>query len=787
VIAAPSARPICLAVAALLLAAAPAAAQSERCGATDPEVGWLRFRGNLSFDADELGNAIVTTPSSWARRAFRFIGTRRCLDADEFARDRVRFEILYRKHGYRQATVDTLVRALRPGVVGVAFTIHEGLPVVIDSLTVDGYTTVKDAHGDTAHLPIRPRLPGHRVARNNVFDQYAIDATRDLMVRRLQASGYPFAQVLINSDVNTAKRSAWVGFSAVPGPYARIRSVNIDSRSARGAKAAVPDAVARHLSGLEPGAAYSATDLQRAQRNLFETGAYRRVTYDVSRDSLPKDTPDTTLVDITLRMQEDYMHNARVGAGWGTLDCFRVQGQYTDRNFLDGARDFELSARVSKIGIGDPFTGLKDSFCAPARNDIYADSLNYNISATLRQAELFGARLYPQLSFYSERRSEYDAYVRSTPIGATASLTRNLGWLVTVAPQYTLQYGRTSASPALLCALFNLCQEADQLRVQREGVLSQLGLTVTRDGRDDPVLPHHGTFVTASITHSGPELGSLSEFQFSKISGEARWYSEVGHTGAVIGARILAGRIFGTSTQSNGTSNGIAFVPLEQRLYAGGPTTVRGFPQNQLGPAVYLTQFIDSTCTVTGTAKCANPRYSHILSGRPVFIVPTGGNTSVVGNAELRLKSPVLPQYVGWTLFVDAGRVSPPRTGQAQLDESFRQLSWTPGIGVQAFTPIGPVRLDVGYNPGQRPLGPAYYAVPPGSITKSQYQAQAPVLCVSPGNQGLIQTDTTTVPTQTFPKDKNGVPLSCPASYQPALQHGFFNHLTLNFSIGEAF
>jgi outer membrane protein assembly factor BamA len=783
VIAAPSARPICLAVAALLLAAAPAAAQSERCGATDPEVGWLRFRGNLSFDADELGNAIVTTPSSWARRAFRFIGTRRCLDADEFARDRVRLEIFYRKHGYRQATVDTLVRALRPGVVGVVFTIHEELPVVIDSLTVDGYTMVKDAHPDTAHLPIRPRLPGHRVARNNVFDQYAIDATRDLMVRRLQASGYPFAQVLINSDVNTAKRSAWVGFSAVPGPYARIRSVNIDSRSARGAKAAVPDAVARHLSGLEPGAAYSATDLQRAQRNLFETGAYRRVTYDVSRDSQPQGTPDTTLVDITLRMQEDYVHNARVGAGWGTLDCFRVQGQYTDRNFLDGARDFELSARLSKIGIAEPINGLRDSFCAPARGDIYSDSLNYNVSATFRQAELFGARLYPQISIYSERRSEYDAYVRSTPIGATASLTRNLGWLVTVVPQYTLQYGRTSASPALLCALFNLCASADQARVLREGVLSQLGLTLTRDGRDDPILPHHGSFVTTSLTHSGPELGSNSEFQFTKITGEARWYSEIGHTGAVFGARILAGRIFGTNSDL-----GLSFVPLDERLYAGGPTTVRGFAQNQLGPAVYLSQNTDSIAGTGGSCPpkttCGAPYYRRVQTGRPVFVVPTGGNSSVVGSMELRLKSPILPNYVGWTLFVDAGKVTPPPTGQAKLDSTFQHLLWTPGIGVQVFTPIGPVRLDVGYYPTQRPAGPVYYVVPPSSLTT--LRAQAPVLCVTPGNSFVIldeKPDTTKgrgVPTQT-------VPGGCPAKYQPVTKPGFFNRLTLNFSIGEAF
>src|SRR5579872_3876845 len=109
VIAAPSAWPIRLVAAllsafllALALTARPAGAQSERCGATDPEVGWLRFHGNVSFDDEELGNAIVTTPSSWARRVFRFVGTRRCLDGDEFARDRVRLEIFYRKHGYRQ-------------------------------------------------------------------------------------------------------------------------------------------------------------------------------------------------------------------------------------------------------------------------------------------------------------------------------------------------------------------------------------------------------------------------------------------------------------------------------------------------------------------------------------------------------------------------------------------------------------------------------------------------------------------------------------------------------------
>jgi hypothetical protein len=54
---------------------------------------------------------------------------------------------------------------------------------------------------------------------------------------------------------------------------------------------------------------------------------------------------------------------------------------------------------------------------------------------------------------------------------------------------------------------------------------------------------------------------------------------------------------------------------------------------------------------------------------------------------------------------------------------------------------------------------------------------------VSPGNTGVIANDSATgVPVQTFPKGA-----SCPASYQPTIQRGFLNHLTLNFSIGEAF
>ena len=55
-------------------------AQDIGCDPGDVEVERVRFEGNTTFTDAQLANGLVTTPSSWARRVFRVIGTRRCLD-----------------------------------------------------------------------------------------------------------------------------------------------------------------------------------------------------------------------------------------------------------------------------------------------------------------------------------------------------------------------------------------------------------------------------------------------------------------------------------------------------------------------------------------------------------------------------------------------------------------------------------------------------------------------------------------------------------------------------------
>jgi outer membrane protein assembly factor BamA len=750
-----------------------AGAQDLACQPGDVEVGRLLFVGDHAFDADQLENAIVTTPSSWARRRFKIFGTRRCLDRDEFPRDRVRLEIFYRKHGYYQATVDTAVRFMRPGVVAVTFKINEGKPVVIDSLVVDGLTGVRDSAKIVANLPIKPRAGAGRRSADTVFDRYAIDIARDTILFRLRSTGYPYAQVLERYTADTIQRRATVGYTVVPGAYATIGSANVKSQSVRGGPPAISEKEALRLSGLSPGQPFSAPALLKAQRNLYETGAYRRVTYAVTPDSVAPSVRDTT-VDVLLNSQEDYIHTARAGIGWGTIDCFRVSGQYTDKNFLSGARQLDLNAGITKIGIGDPTNIFTDSFCAPARGDIYSNTLNYHLGATVHEARLFGKRLYPTLTLFSERRSEYNAYLQTTPIGGSAHITASAGPFSFV-PTYTLQYGQTTASPALLCAVFSLCQQQEQARVTSYQLLSMVGASGSFDTRDDPLQPLRGQYVNVTLTHSGPELGSASDLQFTKMTAEAAVYFNLFGSGNVLAMRARYGLIFGTVN-----IDGEQFVPLNQRLYAGGPTTVRGFPQNQLGPVVYVTQNLDSV---------SGPRRYFADPNQTVRVVPTGGNQSEVGNVELRLRSPFLPRYLGWTVFVDAGRVQP-QVATADLDKQFQAYRVTPGIGVRVETPIGPLRMDVGYNSYGPPSGPAYYSVTLPNHAPAAESAVLPVLCVSTGNNIPV---TVGVPAGAPPgsvpiplQPTNPTP-TCPSTFVPKQSTSFFSRLNFNFSIGPAF
>jgi len=650
-------------------------------------------------------------------------------------------------------TVDTAVKLLAPGAVEVRFNINEGPPMILRSFVVRGLDSVPERARIVRDLPVRE---GGR------FDRFALDAAADTVRQRLHNNGYPRADAVNRFSVSDSTLSAWDTLYVTPGPRTKIGAIKINViplDSAKGQQ--IPTRIVRRIMALDSGQLFREAEIIDAQRALYQTEAYQHV-------SITPDSAADTVMTLYTNLAEAPMHAARVGAGYGTLDCFRVTGEFTDYNFLSGARRLDLTSRVSKIGIGRPLDGAP-GLCPAARKDVFSTRLNYYAGATLRQPVFLGLRTVPTITIYTQRVSEYNAYLRTTAIGGVASVIWRGLTRTPVNLTYSMDLGRTEAQPALFCAVFNLCEEAERERIQRTQQLAVLSLAVTRDNSNSLLSPTRGSIIRLEARHSSPIILSNRDLQFNKFVGDASRYINAG------GGNVLAFRIRGGSVFGRNVASASGFIPPQERLYAGGPTTVRGFSQNELGSLIYIAnsyqQFI-STNPATGVQDTVVLAPATDSGFRRV--VPVGGNSLVVGNVELRLRSPFLPELLQFTLFTDAGEVWNRGTPQV----SNPKLKVTPGIQVTAFSPVGPVRIAVGYNPYQRPKGPLYY--------EATAQGGA-LLCVSPNNDiptHFVYDATGTLITNITQETRTG---GCPASYQPAVDNRFRSKLTFSFAIGQAF
>lgn len=741
---------------ALLAIASPktSASQEVNCDAGDLEVRKLSFTGNNAFSDTELSKIIVTTASPFARTVLHLpYSAKRCLDRNELPKDRARLVIFYRRRGYPDATVDTAVSVSGKGVE-VKFVIHEGVPTKLQSLVIEGLDSVANKSSIAGRLPIRA---GQR------FDRISLEAARDSIARRLRNSGYPRADVTNAFEVNDSLRIAYDTIRVETGEFTRLGKVAIQVVPFDSTKQQIPDRIVRKIMGLDPGRVYREDELLDAQRTLYRTEAYQHVSI----------VPDTAMnaangtIGINAILAENTTRSARVGAGYGTLDCFRVTGELSNYNLLRSARRLDLTTRLSKIGRGDPLGGF-DAICPQARRDPFSRKLNYYFGATLRQPVYSRVRLLPTVTVFSERISEYNAYLRTTTIGGIASVEwrRWPTWPVTFA--YSIDLGRTEAQPALFCAVFNICDREDRRRVQETQRLAVVSGVISRDRSNNFLSPTRGYQWRIEARHASPYIGSDTALQFNKIVAERSHYWGL-PGGSVIAFRMRGGAVFGRSF-----GNTTGFIPPQERLYAGGPTSVRGFSQNELGSAIYIArEYALLPPSLTGLADSVFRDTTSARSFRRA--VPVGGNSLVVANLELRMPSPVLPELLQLTLFTDAGDVW--NRGRLGSFQNF-SIKVTPGVQFTAFTPVGPVRFVMGYNPYHRPLGPLYYEVPGGAPFDEFGTPAGSLPCVSPGNR---------IPVHLSDDGLKQNEDRCPSTFNPRTSNSIGSRLTFSLAIGQAF
>jgi len=759
-------------VAALSLAApTTGSAQDIACDRRDMEVVGVEFVGNHAFTDAQLAIGLVTTPSSWFRRVIR-IGTRRCLDTLEVKRDPIRLLYFYSQHGFTGTKVGARVDTVRKSAVHVVFGIQEGDPIIVKDLTITGLDSVPRSDRIIRDLPIKA---GER------FDKIAMEASRDTILRRLRNNGYPAADLFRSYESDSAARVASVKLDVATGPRAHIGAVNITVTPREGASDQISTSHVRKALGFEPGDLYRERDLEDAKRALYLSDAYRHVEVRPDTASLAPSGDSTIDVDVTLA--ETFMRSLRPSVGWATLDCFRTQVDYSDAGFLGGLRRLDISARASKIGVGYPTqaTGAMGQLCSQsARDDPYSDTLNYYMGATLHQTSLFGLRMLPSLTLYSELRSEYKVYQRYTPVGAIFSVNQQLPRRIGATYAYQLEYGRTNAEPAIFCGVIGICDVNEQNFLKGSQRLATLSATFGRDRRNNAFYPTGGSTMSLELRTASELIGSDPDLQFNKIVGDASWYWALPRNSVLV-ARLRGGLVFGREV-TLGTDTTV-FIPQQERLYAGGANTVRGYKQNELGPVVYLPDTVKVCSAPTGpcvypTVDAPDTVYFSSNQAGAFRTLPVGGNSVLVVNLELRMPSPYISDRLQFAFFADAGHVW--TRGGAGIEESFTSVRITPGVGIRLASPVGPIRLDVGFNPYQRQSGAAYWDAPTQA-------GEAPLYCISPGN-GLPVTGWHKG--EYAPNEKpaqQAATKECLTSYQPAKSSSFWQRLSFQASIGQAF
>jgi len=293
----------------------------------------------------------------------------------------------------------------------------------------------------------------------------------------------------------------------------------------------------------------------------------------------------------------------------------------------------------------------------------------YRVLATYREPKLFNTPADILLTGILDQaiRSSFNFRTREVRGEVGAHLTRRSS----VAGRYSFQHTK------LFDQRFTPEEEPLIDRVFPQVRLSKFSNSAIRDTRDDLLDPSKGLFLALNSDVSGRAIGS--EVGFIKTFAQAFEYYRLPVRRRIILAvaeRIGLAHGLPRTVQTvdeDGTvvSQTVQDLPASERFFAGGDTTVRGFSLDRLG-----------------TTETVDPKTGF----------PKGGNGEVVLNVELRIDA---PKGLTGVTFLDAGNIFPNAS-----DLTLTDLRPAAGFGVHYRSPVGPIRVELGFNLQPRELVP---------------------------------------------------------------------------------
>jgi outer membrane protein insertion porin family len=651
----------------------------------------VAFTGNKYFGSDLLAGRLQIETASFASSG-RFSQRLVRSDADSI-RD------LYVSNGFRDTIVDPQIDDKyrhKKGNLFVTFRVTEGVQTRVASLEIEGNHALPTEElmsviGSTKGQP----YSAEDVAsdRNNILALYFNEGFPEARFQEevLPALAPPNPQPPSSggSDRSSADSSPGKAKAVRASDRVRLiyhitegRQIEVSRVLLTGYQYTRPGIIARQVQ-IHPGGPLRERDVAETQRRLYNLGVFTRV-------QIAPQNPDGTDPNKVMVVDAREGQRYTVGYGFG----FEVQqigascGSTTttnNNNVITTCNPNATELAASPRGIFEIARANMFGRAQTLSLKVRASTLEYRAALGYTANDfLANNSLSLQLTGFAEKTQDISTFTSTRYEGAVQLVQ-------TVTPSssllYRYFYRRVEAS--------NLNQTINPNQIpllSQPTLVSGVGITYARDRRDNPGDPKRGTFNTADASIASTKLGSSASFfrgffqnssyyPFGRdfvFARSARFGIEEPLANTIEGNTAFTGIAQCTSTQSSPIRE---VIPLPERFFAGGGTSLRGFGLNQAGPRDPCSGF------------------------------PVGGLAIVAFNQEFRfpMRLPWIGNRLGGTLFYDGGNV--------YSDFNHINLNWKPpsvtelnyfshtvGFGFRYPTPVGPVRVDFGYQ-----LNPAQY------------------------------------------------------------------------------
>lgn len=494
---------------------------------------------------------------------------------------------------------------------------------------------------DTETQPIRVVLTvnlGPRyVIRAYAIEYVGIHADNERLPRAPQTLGITLGKPAQSSTVVAAQRRLLAELANIGHPLAELKdqeaivdhadntmsvTVTIDpgpsalfgALTLEGAKTVDEDYL-RRLVPWQHGDVFTKNKLDNYRERLLRTGLFQSAVVERASEL----EPDGTL-PITIVLTERKHRSIGLGARYSTDEGVGFEIQWEHRNLFGQQERLRLTADIAEI-----------------RQELDADFTKPNF-LRLEQSLLANG------GFGNQETDAYEGPLATVFGGVERKIDER--WSVTAG--VPLEYS-------------NL----EDFRNTRKYFLVGLRAVVNRDTSDNKLDPSRGTRLALALTPYqgfGDEdvsflRGVLTGTAYHSIDDEQRF---------ILAGRARLGSIVGESSGD---------LPANQRFYAGGGDSIRGYSFQSVGPQSF-----------------------RVEPGN-IERVPRGGRSLLLLSGEIRAK---FTKSLGAVVFIDGGNA---------YDDSFPDgsggLQWAAGFGGRYFTAVGPIRLDFGF-----PLNPRSFDDP---------------------------------------------------------------------------